>query len=86
MKNTFQVADLGNAKQIIRVKNCSGWYEPDWQGYWSPEDTNWANVSNESRRELDREAFHERGFWMGYQGLSQIFRYHRYLSHQPRRG
>ena len=38
-----------------------------WCGSWSPEDTNWANVSDAIRRELDGEAFHDGGFWIGFQ-------------------
>ena len=62
-----QVADLGQGRQIVRVKNCSGWTEPMWCGSWSPDDTNWANVSDAIRRELDGEAFHDGGFWIGFQ-------------------
>ena len=67
-----QVADLGQGRQIVRVKNCSGWTEPMWEGSWSPEDTNWANVSDAIRRELDGEAFHDGGFWIGFQ-VGDIF-------------
>lgn len=38
-----------------------------WCGSWSPDDTNWANVSDAIRRELDGEAFHDGGFWIGFQ-------------------
>ena len=62
-----QVADLGQGRQIVRVKNCSGWTDPMWGGSWSPDDTNWANVSDAIRRELDGEAFHDGGFWIGFQ-------------------
>ena len=62
-----QVADLGQGRQIVRVKNCSGWTEPMWCGSWAPDDTNWANVSDAIRRELDGEAFHDGGFWIGFQ-------------------
>ena len=62
-----QVADLGQGRQIVRVKNCSGWTDPMWCGSWSPDDTNWANVSDAIRRELDGEAFHDGGFWIGFQ-------------------
>lgn len=68
-----QVADLGSGKQIIRVKNCSGFTEPEWLGSWSPEDTNWANVNEETRRELDGEAFHDGGFWVGFQDFLKYF-------------
>ena len=61
------MADLGQGRQIVRVKNCSGWTEPMWCGSWSPDDTNWANVSDAIRRELDGEAFHDGGFWIGFQ-------------------
>ena len=27
-----QVADLGQGRQIVRVKNCSGWTDPMWCG------------------------------------------------------
>ena len=62
-----QVANLGQGRQIVRVKNCSGWTEPMWCGSWSPDDTAWANVSDAIRRELDGEAFHDGGFWIGFQ-------------------
>ena len=69
----FQVADLGQGRQIVRVKNCSGWTEPMWCGSWSPDDTNWANVSESIRRELDGEAFHDGGFWIGFQDFLKYF-------------
>jgi len=68
-----QVADLGQGRQIIRVKNCSGWSNPQWVGSWSPEDTNWANVADSTRRELDGEAFHDGGFWIGFQDFLKYF-------------
>ena len=68
-----QVADLGQGRQIVRVKNCSGCREPQWIGSWSPEDTNWANVSDATRRELDGEAFHDGGFWIGFQDFLKYF-------------
>jgi len=55
------------------VKNCSGWTEPMWCGSWSPDDTNWANVSESIRRELDGEAFHDGGFWIGFQDFLKYF-------------
>jgi len=68
-----QVADLGQGRQIVRVKNCSGWTEPMWCGSWAPDDTNWANVSDAIRRELDGEAFHDGGFWIGFQDFLKYF-------------
>ena len=68
-----QVADLGQGRQIVRVKNCSGWTDPQWLGSWSPEDTNWANVADATRRELDGEAFHDGGFWVGFQDFLKYF-------------
>jgi len=68
-----QVADLGQGRQIIRVKNCSGWTDPQWMGSWSPDATNWANVSEATRRELDGEAFHDGGFWIGFQDFLKYF-------------
>ena len=62
-----QVADLGQGRQIIRIKNCSGWTNPQWTGSWSPEDAAWLNVTDSVRRELDGEAFHDGGFWIGFQ-------------------
>ena len=67
------MADLGQGRQIVRVKNCSGWTEPMWCGSWSPDDTNWANVSDAIRRELDGEAFHDGGFWIGFQDFLKYF-------------
>lgn len=68
-----QVADLGQGRQIVRVKNCSGCTDPQWIGSWSPEDTNWANVPDSTRRELDGEAFHDGGFWIGFQDFLKYF-------------
>lgn len=68
-----QVADLGQGRQIVRVKNCSGWTDPQWCGSWSPDDTNWANVTDAARRELDGEAFHDGGFWIGFQDFLKYF-------------
>lgn len=68
-----QVADLGQGRQIVRVKNCSGWTDPQWVGSWSPDDTNWSNVTDETRRELDGEAFHDGGFWIGFQDFLKYF-------------
>ena len=68
-----QVADLGQGRQIVRVKNCSGWTDPQWLGSWSPDDTNWANVADATRRELDGEAFHDGGFWIGFQDFLKYF-------------
>ena len=48
-----QVANLGEGRQIIRVKNCSGPKGINWIGAWHPEDTRWANVGDSIRRELD---------------------------------
>ena len=48
-----QVANLGEGRQIIRVKNCSGPKGINWIGAWHPEDTRWANVGDTIRRELD---------------------------------
>ena len=86
------MADLGQGRQIIRVKNCSGWTDPQvnintscflavemfttnvqWMGSWSPDATNWANVSEATRRELDGEAFHDGGFWIGFQDFLKYF-------------
>lgn len=55
------------------MKNCSGWTDPQWAGSWSPDDTNWANVTEATRRELDGEAFHDGGFWIGYQDFLKYF-------------
>jgi len=68
-----QVADLGQGRQIVRVKNCSGWTEPQWAGSWSPDSTTWANVTDSTRRELDGEAFHDGGFWIGFQDFLKYF-------------
>ena len=68
-----QVADLGQGRQIVRVNNCSGWSDPQWCGSWSPDDTNWANVTDAARRELDGEAFHDGGFWIGFQDFLKYF-------------
>jgi len=62
-----QVADLGHGRRIVRIKNCSGWTDPQWSGAWSPsDDANWASVADGTRRELDGEAFHDGGFWIGF--------------------
>jgi calpain len=42
-------------------------------GSWSPDATNWANVSEATRRELDGEAFHDGGFWIGFQDFLKYF-------------
>ena len=68
-----QVADLGQGRQIIRIKNCSGWTDPQWTGSWSPDDASWLNVSDSVRRELDGEAFHDGGFWIGFQDFLRHF-------------
>lgn len=68
-----QVADLGQGRQIIRIKNCSGWTNPQWTGSWSPDDASWLNVSDSVRRELDGEAFHDGGFWIGVQDFLRHF-------------
>ena len=44
-----------------------------WCGSWSPDDTAWANVSEAIRRELDGEAFHDGGFWIGFQDFLKYF-------------
>ena len=44
-----------------------------WMGSWSPDATNWANVSEATRRELDGEAFHDGGFWIGFQDFLKYF-------------
>lgn len=56
-----QVANLGEGRQIIRVKNCSGPKPINWVGAWHPEDTRWSNVSDSIRKELDAETFHDGG-------------------------
>ena len=52
-----QVANLGEGRQIIRVKNCSGPKGINWVGAWHPEDTRWANVGDTIRKELDAGKF-----------------------------
>ena len=56
-----QVANLGEGRQIIRVKNCSGPNPIHWVGAWHPDDTRWSNVSDAIRKELDAETFHDGG-------------------------
>ena len=56
-----QVANLGEGRQIIRVKNCSGPKPINWVGAWHPDDTRWSNVSDAIRKELDAETFHDGG-------------------------
>ena len=56
-----QVANLGEGRQIIRVKNCSGPKTLNWVGAWHPDDTRWSNVSDAIRKELDAETFHDGG-------------------------
>lgn len=68
-----QVANLGEGRQIIRVKNCSGPKGTNWIGAWHPEDTRWANVGDSIRRELDAETFHDGGFWMAYGDFLKYF-------------
>ncbi len=34
---------------LFRVKNCSGYRDPQWIGSWSPDATQWANVSDATR-------------------------------------
>jgi len=68
-----QVANLGEGRQIIRVKNCSGPKPINWIGAWHPEDTRWANVGDSIRRELDAETFHDGGFWMAYGDFLKYF-------------
>ena len=55
------MANLGEGRQIIRVKNCSGPKPINWVGAWYPEDTRWSNVSDSIRKELDAETFHDGG-------------------------
>ena len=68
-----QVANLGQGRQIIRVKNCSGPKQIKWIGAWHTQDTRWANVSDSIRRELDSETFHDGGFWMAYGDFLKYF-------------
>lgn len=68
-----QVANLGEGRQIIRVKNCSGPKGVNWIGAWHPEDTRWSNVNDDIRRELDAETFHDGGFWMAYGDFLKYF-------------
>ena len=49
-----QVANLGEGRQIIRVKNCSGPKAIHWIGAWHPEDTRWANISGTIRSAANR--------------------------------
>ena len=44
-----------------------------WVGSWSPESTTWTNVPEATRRELDGEAFHDGGFWIGFQDFLKYF-------------
>lgn len=68
-----QVANLGQGRQVIRVKNCSGPKPIKWIGAWHPEDTRWANVPDAIRKELDSETFHDGGFWMAYGDFLKYF-------------
>ena len=68
-----QVANLGQGRQIIRVKNCSGPKPIRWVGAWNPDDTKWANIDEDIRKELDSETFHDGGFWMSYGDFLKYF-------------
>jgi hypothetical protein len=68
-----QVANLGEGRQIIRVKNCSGPKPINWVGAWHPDDTRWSNVSDAIRKELDAETFHDGGFWMAFGDFLKYF-------------
>ena len=68
-----QVANLGEGRQIIRVKNCSGPKAIHWIGAWHPDDTRWSQVNDGIRRELDAETFHDGGFWMAYGDFLKYF-------------
>ena len=68
-----QVANLGQGRQIVRVKNCSGPKPIQWVGAWNPDDTRWTNVPDDIRKELDSETFHDGGFWMSYGDFLKYF-------------
>ena len=40
---------------VCRVKNCSGYTDPQWLGSWSPDSTQWANVSDATRYSMYRD-------------------------------
>jgi hypothetical protein len=69
-----QVADLGQGQQLVRVKNCSGPNFVNWVGAWHPNDARWSKVSEEARKELDSETFHDGGFWMAYGDFLKYFK------------
>lgn len=69
-----QVADLGQGQQLVRVKNCSGPNFVKWIGAWNPNDSRWTNVSEEAKKELDAETYHDGGFWMAYGDFLKYFK------------
>jgi hypothetical protein len=68
-----QVVDLGDGRQLVRVKNCSGPNSVRWVGAWHPEDTRWANVPGGVRHELQEDLQEDGGFWMAYGDFLKYF-------------
>ncbi|QQP57097.1 Calpain 8, partial [Caligus rogercresseyi] len=69
-----QVANLGQERQLIRVKDCSKSSVSIWIGAWHPKDARWSSIPEEIRRELDSETFHDGGFWMAYGDFLKYFK------------
>ncbi|CAB4070021.1 unnamed protein product [Lepeophtheirus salmonis] len=69
-----QVANLGQGRQLIRVKDCSRTTASIWIGAWHPKDARWSHIPDEARRELDSETFHDGGFWMAYGDFLKYFK------------
>jgi len=76
-----QVADLGEGRQLVRLRNASGPNFVAWSGAWNPKDTRWSSVPEEARRQL-QEASREQqsngagggGFWMAYGDFLKYFK------------
>ena len=69
-----QVADLGQGRQLVRVKNCSGPGFVEWSGAWHPADARWSKVAPEVKRRLDEETRPDGGFWMAYGDFLKYFK------------
>ncbi len=78
MKYTYrvtQVADLGDGKQLVRVKNSSGPGFVDWSGAWHPGDARWGKVDADVRARLDDGVNADGGgFWMAYGDFLKYFK------------
>ena len=53
---------------VFRVKNCTGYTDPQWLGSWSPDSTQWANVSDATRYRAYRPITRYDGWMLGLDG------------------